>query len=260
MNRVSVSAEQAREIADRYDGSHAEAERETRSGDDPPPLYRREFRVRADFLACANEIRLTKGHETLIFCRLEAGPRGVGVIVTASDGGRIFTAYDEFGYVEGGPLNVIVPDVFLKQARHAAKGADGFGVVGDDDGALRVCGHAPAGQAHLNCSYSVPFSLHAEARCVASGEWFDWRSVVRMVEGGKTQGSPPCFAENHTKDMAKLAKLLGSRGCVYERGGHHSACAFTFPGVDDALLIVMSIETPGAEGATLWTQPGWSRG
>ena len=230
-------------IADRYDTG---------------PARRREFRARADFLACAHEVRVKKDHATLTFVRLEAGPGRVGVIVTGSDGGRVFTSYDEFGHVDGGPINLIIPQVFLKQASAAAKGADGFGIDGDEDGKLRITGHAPPGQGWLDCEYSVPFALKAEALTSGDTDWFKWRSVVGLVKRNAPSGPPPCIDEAHTKTIAKLANLLGAPGWTLARGGHEAACAISFPDLPDALLIVMAIDPPGLEQGDLWEVPKWS--
>lgn len=224
------------------------------------PAVRIDFRVRLDFLLAADEVRMKKDNATLMATRLEPGPDGSGAVVIASDGARVFSGYDEFGHVGGGPVSVVFPKWFLKLWKQAKKGADQLGLTGDDDGRLRVWGHAPLGQEHVDLEYSVPFEARAEAFCSRDPEWLDWRKIVPRDRMGRNLDAKPNLAAPHAKGLAQIAGILSpfeTPSWVLQTSDGKLTLV-TFDGEPAAFLVNVAMNREGVETPPDWEKPFWS--
>lgn len=225
-----------------------------------PPLHMIDFSVRVDFLLAAEEVRVKKDNLTFECVRLEPGPGGAGVRVIVSDGARILTAFDEFGHVTGGPVSIKVPVWFLKLHKQAKKSVTELGLEGDDDGKLRIRGHASQGQDFSHIEFSIDFGATCEGFVSRDPEWIDWRRILPRARKTSIVKGLPCFSAAHAKDISKLTDILSPlsvKSWKLEQGGHRELCAISFAGEPSAMLFNMAIEPPGHEEKERFDVPDW---
>lgn len=134
-----------------------------------------------------------------------------GVIMVATDGHRIYAAFDPSGYTPR-PFIVQVSPAFLKQCKPGARSEGTRLKVPAPDGGWHP-DRLPSGNVSAEChevAGADGFLKTVSPKCLVDGVYPDWRRVVpRPIKAVST--AIPCFNARYLSDLSTVAAALAVR-------------------------------------------------
>lgn len=192
---------------------------------------------------------------------------GKGATLTATDGHRLVSLYDETGHCDAPAIVKLSAEALKSSKPHKS----------DPDGSVRVvhvdvvssCGNATiaVGRIEPDGSFERLQTVAVSERCIINGHFPDYRQVVKGCVGpckGKVivPGFNPAYvasfcdiaAELHVHNGGKRTRASATGSIVVTGAQHGEAALISFPEAPIAFGLLMPMRTPNGFAPVL---PAW---